>query len=851
MDSAAFSNEVDLKYKLYNSIFLTLPHDGVHGTGILIPILNTECVTGFQEGKSPVEILDGFFEKHTSCRTEKEKQDFIFRVIQYVERQVVLMDAVEDAAFEKLTEQSGPGSFHSLVDQVSRENKWEELRSSLQHYGVRIVLTAHPTQFYPGTVLGIINDLIGAVRTNDVQLIQTLLRQLGKTPFFKKEKPTPYDEAINLTWYLEHIFYDSAAELCKKVQLKSGLAGKQTLGIPSISFGFWPGGDRDGNPFVKADTTLQVADNLRRTILACYYGDIRKLKRRLTFKDVYDTMFRLEKRLQAALNEPDPAKRIHLPEFIEELDKVEVILEKEHDSYFLGLFRDFRIKVQLFGFHFASIDIRQDSRIIKAAFDSLLQANPGLNQKSESLTADELFAFRGKADLKSVDDPVLRDTLESFEIVREIQRRNGEAGCHRFIISNCNQPEDVARIFAMARLNNTDKELHLDIVPLFETIGDLENACYTMEVLYSHPVYKQHLLRRNNRQTIMLGFSDGTKDGGYFAANWNIYRAKENITRLSRTLGIEVVFFDGRGGPPSRGGENTHKFYSSLGSDIENKEIQVTIQGQTISSKFGTQASAGYYMELLLTAGLENLLFRDELKQLTPNDRDLMDHLARWSMDSYRQFRQSKEFLPYLERMTVLRYYSMANIGSRPSSRSGKSKMEFEDLRAIPFVGSWAQMKQNVPGFFGVGSSLKKLEEAGRLEECRDLYQRSRFFRTLVENSMQSLEKSYFELTRYIEKDPEFSDFWKWIYNEYLLSSEMLLKISGHKILMENTPFLRNSIALRASIVLPLVTIQQYAMMKIREMAKGGKQSAPAFSAYEKIVIRSIYGNINASRNSA
>ncbi|MFN8209207.1 MAG: phosphoenolpyruvate carboxylase [Bacteroidales bacterium] len=356
---------------------------------------------------------------------------------------------------------------------------------------------------------------------------------------------------------------------------------------------------------------------------------------------------------------------------------------------------------------------------------------------------------------------------------------------------------------------------------------------------------------KKNRQTIMLGFSDGTKDGGYFAANWNIYRAKENITRLSRTLGIEVVFFDGRGGPPSRGGENTHKFYSSLGSDIENKEIQVTIQGQTISSKFGTRASAGYYMELLLTAGLENLLFRDELKQLTPGDRDLMDKLASWSMEAYRQFRQAREFLPYLERMTVLRYYSMANIGSRPSSRSGKSKMEFEDLRAIPFVGSWAQMKQNVPGFFGVGSSLKKLEEAGQLEECKDLYRRSRFFRTLVENSMQSLEKSFFELTRYIEKDTEFSAFWKWIYQEYLLSKEMLLKISGHKILMENTPFLRNSIALRASIVLPLVTIQQYAMMKIREMEKEGQQSSPAFSAYEKIVIRSIYGNINASRNSA
>src|SRR5512133_3764780 len=183
MGSPVFSNEVDLKYKLYNSIFLTLRHDGVHGTGILIPVLFNECVSGFEEGKSPVEILDKFFEKHTSCRTEKEKQNFIFRVIQYVERQVVLMDAVEDAAFEMLINPSGPGSFNSFVDRIQREKRLDDLRDILKFFAVRIVLTAHPTQFYPGTVLGIINELIGAISSNDILQIQNLLKQLGKTPF--------------------------------------------------------------------------------------------------------------------------------------------------------------------------------------------------------------------------------------------------------------------------------------------------------------------------------------------------------------------------------------------------------------------------------------------------------------------------------------------------------------------------------------------------------------------------------------------------------------------------------------------------------------------------------------------
>ena len=171
-------------------------------------------------------------------------------------------------------------------------------------------------------------------------------------------------------------------------------------------------------------------------------------------------------------------------------------------------------------------------------------------------------------------------------------------------------------------------------------------------------------------------------------------------------------------------------------------------------------------------------------------------------------------------------------------------------MRAIPFVGAWSQMKQNVPGFFGVGTSLKTLEEEGKLEACKDLYTNSSFFRTLVENSMQSLRKSYFPLTQYMEKDKEFGKFWKWIYKEYLLSIEMLLKISGQHEMMESSPFLRESIALRASIVMPLVVIQQYAMIRLREINKSAKKDTSIYQTYEKLIIRSLYGNINASRNS-
>ena len=848
MRSEKFQNEVDLKYKLYNSIFLTLPLDGIHGTGILIPILKDECSKGLATGKTPIEIFEHFFEKKTSFRTEKEELDFMFRVIHYVERQVVLLDAVEDAVFDKMNDLDGSGSLKALKSKISRKDKWDEVKSDLEKFAVRIVLTAHPTQFYPSTVLAIINDLIKAIQKNDLLQIKLLLTQLGKTPFFKKERPTPYDEAKSLSWYLENIFYQSASalysELLSSEQLNDAKVG------PMISFGFWPGGDRDGNPFVTSETTLKVAERLRSILFTNYYKDLRLLRRRLSFKGVYELIVDLEEKVLDRINN-DSEKGITLDEMNDRLSKIEALLIQEHDGFFLDILRKFQNKVKLFGSHFASIDIRQDSRIIKKAFDVLCETSALKGKTIRENSIDDLFALNESVSSFVTTDEVSKDTIRVFSAMKEIQEQNGEPACNRFIISNCQTSVDVARVFAMAKLCAWEDDLPIDIVPLFETIEDLAKADETMKDLFENEVYYQYIVSRGKKQTIMLGFSDGTKDGGYFSANWSIYKAKENITRLAREKGIVVVFFDGRGGPPARGGGNTHKFYSSLGNNIENQEIQVTIQGQTISSKFGTKASAKYYQELLITAGLGNRLFEDQSKQFNPEDKEIMELLSQYSLEEYHRFKSSEQFVPYLEKMSALKYYGKAKIGSRPSKRKASADLNFEDLRAIPFVGAWSQMKQNVPGFFGVGTSIKRLKDEGRMEGCKSLYRNSLFFRTLVENSMQSISKSFFSLTQYMQKDEEFGDFWNWIHEEYTLSIEMLLEVSGQKELMELSLELKDSIQLREEIVLPLICIQQFALMKIREMERSGDVDQNKYVVLQNLVIRSLYGNINASRNSA
>jgi phosphoenolpyruvate carboxylase len=407
---------------------------------------------------------------------------------------------------------------------------------------------------------------------------------------------------------------------------------------------------------------------------------------------------------------------------------------------------------------------------------------------------------------------------------------------------------DVARVFALARWTAFgDEKISVDIVPLFETIDDLMGAGASMNTLYSESNYRRHLTQRGNKQTIMLGFSDGTKDGGYMSANWNIYRAKENLTRISKLNDIDVVFFDGRGGPPARGGGNTHNFYASLGQQIASSEIQLTVQGQTISSNFGTSESAQFNMEQLITAGLENLLLDDESKILQPNERQLLEELSDISLKYYSELKDNPLFTEFLEEMSPLKYYGQANIGSRPSKRGQAKKLELDDLRAIPFVGAWSQLKMNIPGFYGLGKALQEISETGRLHEVQALYRQSKFFRTLVENSMQSMCKTFFPLTAYMASDIKFGSFWSSLNEEFERTQQWVLKISGQAELLSNNPGIKASIALRENIVLPLLVIQQYALITLREESLSEEDRA----IFEKMVVRSLYGNINASRNSA
>ena len=850
-----FKQNVLSKYQMYNSIFMTLPFDTITKTGVLLPLFFETCQKGFSKNQTPTAIVESFFKKYQARRSPKSQINLLFRFIQYIERQVVLFDAIEDAAFPVVNNMDGIGTLRSLKETASAGNKLELLKKYLEEFKVRIVLTAHPTQFYPGSVLGIITDLTEAIKENNLTRIHELLAQLGKTPFFKHKKPTPYDEAVSLIWYLENVFYKSFGTVYDYIQ--QNIFEGEHIQNDIINIGFWPGGDRDGNPFVTPEITLKVASRLRETIIKNYYRDLRRLKRKVSFVGVEDRISVLEGEMyKMTTNKKTDLTLDHL---VSELKEIKTEIIQKHQSLYASDVNSLLNKIHLFGFHFSSLDIRQDSRAHAKVFNDmvnvLIESGSSIfpanyHSLSEAKQIVILSKIKGSLDMNLISDKETLKALKTMAVIRTIQETNGERAANRYIISNNQTTLNVMQLYAMLKLVAFEDKLSVDITPLFETITDLENAPSVMEDLYTNPNYITHLKARGNKQTIMLGFSDGTKDGGYLMANWAIYQAKERLTAISRKYDITVIFFDGRGGPPARGGGKTHNFYASLGPTIEDKEVQLTIQGQTISSNFGTLDSSQYNLEQLISSGVHNSLSDKDLTMTTEN-RAVMTHLSKLSYQAYVDFKAHPKFIPYLEHMSTLKFYAKTNIGSRPSKRGKSEGLVFEDLRAIPFVGSWSQLKQNVPGFFGVGTALKHYEDIGEFEKTQYLFQTSDFFKTLIENSMMSLSKSFFDLTKYMSDDPDYGEFWNVIHAEYVTTKRLLLKLTGYRELMQEEPAGKASISVRESIVLPLLTIQQFALKKIQDLEKESPRDKDQIEVYEKIVMRSLFGNINASRNSA
>jgi phosphoenolpyruvate carboxylase len=832
---------------MYNTLFLNLPFEDIQKTGERIPLLLHACEAGLERGDSPERIMDVFFTDVLHVESTEERLDFMFKVVQYVERQVVLFDSVEEVHANG-TETWGGRPLMQLI----RGDEAGHFKNALSRFRARLVFTAHPTQFYSPQVLRIISRLRRFIRRGDRRRMTETLQQLGMTSMLSSKKPTPLEEAHNIIHLMREHHYEAAARLYRDI--KSVVGDPDFANDRLIELGFWPGGDRDGNPFVTADVTRQVAEELRLAIIKCYHNDLKKLDAKLTFKGVTENVAALRQDLYQALFRSEHPFDPDM--FLRALGDIRNRIQRTFNGLYVEEVELLMDKVRLFGAHFATMDIRQHHRIHEEAVRTVLRAQGRIQESLEELAPEDLkrILLTESVDLSVLEphtmDPVVADVFSTLREVVAIQQRNGSRSCERYIISNAEDIWSVLYVFALARWSLQTDELPLDIVPLFESVKGMEHAAEVLRLLYEDPTYRGHLHRRGFRQIVMLGFSDGTKDGGYLRANWSIHETKVAVTKVSRSAGVEVVFFDGRGGPPARGGGRTNRFYASQGPDISSHALELTIQGQVITSLYGTGALFTRNVEELIQAGIgggaPGVIPPEQARErIDPQDQMLLDELAGYAHKAYMALKEHPKFVPYLEKMSTLRFYSRVNVGSRPVSRGLSEELVFEDLRAIPFVGAWSQLKQNVPGYYGLGSALKRLEEDGRLDEATRLFRDVPFFKTLMLNSMMSLSKCNFALTAYMKDDPEFGSFWSLIREEFDRTRSLLIAVSGYTDLMEEEAVSRMSVSIRERIVLPLLVIQQYALQQLSKE----HQAAYAPEMLEKLVTRTLYGNINASRN--
>jgi phosphoenolpyruvate carboxylase len=881
----AFDEHVATRYRLYSGLLLGLPFDLLQRVGRLLPVFTEHCRKGLQQSEAPSAIVERFFAENPLL-TDVAKDEALFLFLQLIERQIVLFDALEDASFTTLRDLDGAGSVSELIETVRRDHRQDDLAALLEQTATRIVLTAHPTQFYPDTVQHIIQDLRLALTNNHPADAERLLLQLGKTRFTNRERPTPIDEARGVLGALEGVFYDVLPEIAGRMLVAAH--GREHLAEhlpsrPNLLVGFWPGGDRDGNPYVNADVTLEVARLLRERVLERHTLAAGSLARRLTFAGAHERIQTVRERLRvtwlSAAGHCDPAlptspsnqpAYANAQELQSDLLGLREVIIRDHQRLFLDELDDLILKIHLFGFHFASLDLRQSSDVFFASLREVLLHwcdEAVLSRSERDIFERASCAQQIPLDLlnRLVDrvpalaparclgmSPDAKDTIDVLRLVPDVQERNGELGLHRVIISHTRGPEDVLVVVVLARLAGLSTErCEVDIVPLFESIDDLRHSHEILVQLFAAPAYSAWLGRRQRRQIVMLGFSDGTKDGGYFTANFSIRQARCQLTELGRSQGVRMIFFDGRGGPPARGGGNTHRFYRSRDSRIEQWETQLTIQGQTISSNFGSPEMAQYHVEQLFTANLENLLSPDRAYDPPQEFLPLMTDLSAISFRAYRELRDDPALLTLLGQKSPLPLFDHLTIASRPVKRKATQAIDLENLRAIPFVATWSILKIQIPGFYGLGVALQQMLDLGRAEELRQLYRNSRFFRALLDNAAMSLLKSRFDITAHLGRDPQVAQLWQKIRDEARTVEACILRISGQSRLLDNDPMNLASIRFREDMVLPLLVIVHDAVARFNSLSRQGRPDCEQAVAARKMALKGMAAVINATRNAA
>ena len=764
------------------------------------------------------------------------------------------------------------------------------------------VLTAHPTQVQRKSMLDLMDKLYGLLTDYRNTRPEFLDRQAWQheleavieiilgTDLIREQKLQVANEISNVMTYYQKSLIESITDITLNYrQALSDLEIESQQVLP-ITMGMWIGGDRDGNPYVTSETLRLTAHIQSQVILDYYLNSLDQLYRRYSFSsdlvsvtpelaalaEVSEdySIFRQKEPYRKALNtiknrlcaskssilgEGTQVQAQAYPDA--ETFKADLVLVLEalkadgKESHTLAPLESLIVCVEIFGFHLASIDLRQDSSINEACVAELLaqakveEAYSQLDEASkvQCLLYQLTLEPRRLSSALNQASEILHREMAIYQAVADLQNRLGHRIIKRHIISHTTSVSDLlelALLFKEVGLVGPDFA-HVQLVPLFETIEDLEEALEVMTTYLRLPLVQKWLSTQDWCQEIMLGYSDSNKDGGYLASGWDLYLAQNKLTRLGKQEGITISFFHGRGGTVGRGGGPSYEAIMSQPIGTINRLMRLTEQGEVIGTKYGNPDTAYYQLENMLVASLSHVLLAHEVHDRSPYEA-VMNRLVDWSYQAYRQLVfATPGFSEFFFQATPIKEVSQLNIGSRPASR--KKVTDIDGLRAIPWVFSWSQSRMMFPGWYGVGTAFQRFieEDPSHLALLQEMYAEWPFFRALLSNVDMVLAKSDMEVASYysqLVEDPEGQAIFQTLEAEWQRTKDLLLQIEGEEQLLAQNNYLRDSLAMR----LPYFNALNYLQV---ELIRRSRQEALSPLA-SKILHITINGIATGLRNS-
>ena len=834
------------------------------------------------------------------------------------------------------------GKLSSTIKEVAKNEDAQEI---LENLNIVPVLTAHPTQVQRKTMLDLTNHIHALLRQHrDVKAglmnenkwynnLRCNIEIMMQTDMIRDKKLKVTNEITNVMEYYNSSFLQAVPNLMLEYKRLAKAHGLELEQPRPITMGMWIGGDRDGNPFVTAETLKRSATIQSEVILNYYIEKISKLYRHFSLstslsktseavaemaalssdtsvfreKEPYRRAFHyiqskliqtlvnlkewtmvgetredryaVERLLGANAHQQGPVsdyignrisgalKKISekespayasAQEFKEDLEKIkDSLLENKSEYLISGEFAELLEAIDVFGFYLASIDMRQDSSVHEACVAELLKS-AGINDHYSDLSEDEKCQVLLK---ELLEDPrilsathaekseLLEKELAIFQTARELKDRLGEEVIRQNIISHATSVSDMLELAVMLKevgLVDTEKA-RVQIVPLFETIEDLDHSEETMRSYLSLPIAKRWIASKNNYQEIMLGYSDSNKDGGYLSSCWTLFKAQQQLTAIGDEFGVKITFFHGRGGTVGRGGGPTYEAITSQPLKSINDRIRLTEQGEVIGNKYGNKDAAYYNLEMLVSATI-NRMIAEQKSPFSMFDRfgEVMDKVVNRSYDIYRDLVFGNEhFYDYFFESSPIKAISSFNIGSRPAAR--KTITEIGGLRAIPWVFSWSQSRVMFPGWYGVGSSFKEFidEDPENIETLRYMYKNWPFFQSLLSNVDMVLSKANmdiaFEYAQLCEEE-EVRNIYQIILHEWQLTKNIILMIEEQDELLAENPYLKESLDYR----MPYFNVLNYIQLELIRRQRTGQLSADQ----DKLIHITINGVATGLRNS-